>query len=48
MVNETTGTTSLDVVNSIDLILEFDTASTPTQRANDAIHECRYYPGYTG
>ena len=45
MVDEDNATTSLDIVNSIDLIIEFDTAAKPSDR-NDEYSSCPYYPGY--
>ena len=37
------GTTSLDVVNSIDIILEFSD-KTPTESINQTRTYCAYYP----
>lgn len=46
MVDEGNATTSLDIVNSIDIIIEFDTTADPTKR-NDEFNSCSYYPGYS-
>ena len=46
MVSDENGTTSLDIVNSIDLIIEFDTSKGPLSEGGpNTDNSCAYYPG---